>query len=110
MTLNERIIGAMGPLEIPVSVLEHMTDSGMSDRFIVIVPENDDIVYADDKPLDFTENAALQLYCKGNYLGFRDEVTNALIAADITISSRRYLEYEQDTDYHHYIIEVAAVN
>lgn len=110
MTLNERIIEALAPLGIPISVMEHMTDSGKSDRFIVIVPENDDITYADDKPLDFTENAALQLYCKGNYLSFRDEVTNALISADITISSRRYLEYEQDTGYHHYIIEVAAEN
>lgn len=107
MTLNERIIEALSPLNVPVTVMENPTDSGMSDSFIVIVPENDNIVYADDKPIAFTEGVELQLYCKGNYLGFRDEVTNALISADITIKSRRYLEYEQDTEYHHCIIEVA---
>lgn len=110
MNLTERIDVALAPLGVPVSVMEHMTDRGKSDKFIVIVPENDDIAYADDKPLAFVEGAALQLYCIGNYLGFRDEVTNALISADITISSRRYMEYEQDTGYHHYIIEVAGVN
>ncbi|MBD5128442.1 MAG: hypothetical protein HDT43_00730 [Ruminococcaceae bacterium] len=110
MNLTERINVALALPGVPVSVMENPTDSGKINKFIVIIPENDDITYADDKPLDFVEGAALQLYCKGNYLGFRDEVTNALIAADITISSRRYMEYEQDTGYHHYIIEVAGVN
>lgn len=109
MTLNERIIAAIAPLDIPVSVMVHAVDKGKSDRFIVMIPQTDDIEYADDMPMNFTENIGLQLYCKGNYLGFRDEVTNALTAADITITGRRYLEYEEDTEYHHYIIEAAAV-
>lgn len=110
MTLNERIIEALTPLNTAVSVMENPTDGGVYNRFIVIIPTSDNFeLYADDKPFAGSETAELALYCKGNYLAFRDEVTNALIAADITITRRRYLEYEQDTDYHHYIIEVAAV-
>ena len=108
MTIYERVIKALEPLNITVSTLEHFTDKGVTDNFIVIVPENDNIDYADDKPIAFTENAELQLYCKGNYIGFRDKVTNALISADITITSRQYLEYEQDLDFHCYSIGVAA--
>lgn len=108
MTLNERIINALAPLNVPVTVVENPADSGAINKFIVIIPTSDDFeLYADDKPLAGTEEAELALYCKGNYLAFRDKVTELLIAADITIASRRYLEFEQDTDYHHYIIDVA---
>lgn len=107
MTLNERIIKALSPLNIPVTVVENPTDSGVIDKFIVIIPTSDDFeLYADDKPLAGTETAELALYCRGNYLAFRDKVTELLIAADVTIASRRHLEFEQDTDYHHYIIDV----
>jgi len=91
--------------------MENPTDSGVYDRFIVIIPTSDNFdLHADDKPLAGSEEAELALYCKGNYLAFRDKVTELLAAADITITGRRYLEFEKDTDYHHYIIEVAAEN
>lgn len=109
MTLNERIIKALSPLNVPVTVVENPTGSGVIDKFIVIIPTSDDFeLYADDKPQAGTEEAELALYCKGNYLAFRDKVTELLIAADITVTSRRYLEFEQDTDYNHYIIDVAV--
>lgn len=108
MSLNERVINALAPLNVSVTVIENPTDSGKRDKFIVIIPTSDNFeLYADDKPLATVETAELALYCKGNYLGFRDKVTELLITADITITNRRYLEFEQDTDYHHYIIEVA---
>lgn len=111
MTLNERIIKALSPLKVPVTVIENPTDSSVNKKYIVIIPTSDNFdLYADDKPLECTEEAELALYCNGNYLAFRDKVTELLIAADITIKDRRYLEYEQDTGYHHYIIEVAGVN
>ncbi len=110
MKLNERVINALSPLNVPVSVMENPTDGGACDRFIVIIPTSDNFVYADNMPFAGAEEAELALYCKGNYLAFRDKVTEFLIAADITITGRRYLEFEKDTDYHHYIIEVAAVN
>lgn len=108
MSLNEHIIKALKPLNISVTVVENPTDNGKCDKFIVIIPTSDNFkLHADDKPLAAVETAELALYCKGNYLGFRDKVTELLITADITITNRRYLEFEQDTDYHHYIIEVA---
>lgn len=108
MSLNEQIITSLAPLNVSVTVAEHPTDTQKREKFIVIIPTNDNFgLHADDKPLAAVETAELALYCKGNYLGFRDKVTERLIAADITIINRRYLEFEQDTDYHHYIIEVA---
>ncbi|MCM1166442.1 MAG: hypothetical protein NC299_13430 [Lachnospiraceae bacterium] len=109
MTLNERVIKALEPLNVSVTVAENPTDSGVPDKFIVIIPTSDNFdLYADNEPLAGADEAELALYCKGNYLAFRDKVTELLTAADITITSRRYLEFEKDTDYHHYIIDVAA--
>ncbi len=111
MTLNERVINALSPLNVPVTVMENLTDDGVCGKFIVIIPTSDNFgLHADDKPLACAEEAELALYCKGNYLAFRDMATELLIAADITVTGRRYLELEKDTGFHHYIIEVAAVN
>lgn len=111
MTLNERVINALKPLGVYTSVIENPTDSGAIDRFIVIIPIDDNLtLYADNTPQLQTETAELGLYCKGNYLDFRNDVTKALISVGITITNRRYLEYEENTNYHHYIIDVAAAS
>lgn len=109
MTLNEQIDKALKPLEITVSVIEHPVD-GTSDRFCVIVPENDNFeCCGDDAPISGTENAELALYCRGDYLAFRDEVLKLLVGSGLTVTGGRYLEYEKDTEYHHYIFEVVDV-
>lgn len=108
MTLNERIITALVPLGISVDVTEHTPDG--AERFCVIIPAADNFeCCGDDRPLSGTETAELALYCKGNYLAFKDAVLKLLVDADITITNARYLEFEDDTNYHHYIFEVAVV-
>lgn len=47
---------------------------------------------------------------KGNYLKMRDEITTRLLDADITITSRKYMEFEKETKYHHYIFEVMGIS
>lgn len=108
MTLNERIITALVPLGISVDVTEHTPDG--AERFCVIIPASDNFeCCADDRPISGTETAELALYCKGNYLAFRDETLKLLVGAGITVTDARYLEFENDTKYHHCIFDVAAV-
>ena len=65
--------------------------------FLVIIPGTDDFpVCADDRPIVETEEVELALYCKGNYLKMRDEITTRLLDADITIVSRKYMEFEKE--------------
>lgn len=105
MTLNERIRTALAPLNISVTVVEHTPDN--AERFCVIIPSSDNFeCCGDDRPLAGTEGVELALYCKGNYLAFRDEVLRLLVDAGITVTGGRYLEYEEDTEYHHYVYEV----
>lgn len=109
MTFFEKIGTALAPLKITVSVMEHPVD-GTNNRFCVIIPGSDDFeCCADDCPLLGTESAELALYCKGDYLAFRDEVLKLLVGARLTVTDGRYLEYEKDTEYHHYIFEVEDV-
>lgn len=37
----------------------------------------------------------------------KNAVTNALLAAEMTVTERQYLGFETDTGYHHYNIDVA---
>lgn len=106
MTLNERIITALAPLDISVTVTEHTPDG--AERFCVIIPEQDGFeCCGDDRPISGTEQVELALYCQGNYLAYRDEVLKLLVGAGITVASGRYLGFEEDTKYHHYIYKVA---
>lgn len=105
MTLNELINTALAPLKVSVTVVEHIPDD--AERFCVIIPASDNFeCCGDDRPLSGTEGAELALYCKGNYLAFRDEVLKLLVGAGITVTGGRYLEYEENTEYHHYIYEI----
>lgn len=36
----------------------------------------------------------------------KKELTRALQAGDMTITDRRYIGYENDTNFHHYVIDV----
>ena len=107
MSLNSRIIKALEPMKLKVTVSEHPVNdeegkTQQPDAFLVIIPGMDDFpVCADDRPIVETEEVELALYCKGNYLKMRDEITTRLLYADITITSRKYMEFEKETKYHH---------
>lgn len=116
MSLNSRIIKALEPMKLKVTVSEHPVNDEEGkpqkpDAFLVIIPGMDDFpVCADDRPIVETEEVELALYCKGNYLKMRDEITTRLLDADITITSRKYMEFERKTKYHHYIFEVMGIS
>lgn len=104
LSVNEKIIMALKSLNIPISVMEN-TKKGLSE-FIVLIPLTDRLSgYSDNKPSVTYGEAELALYTKGNYIPLRDEITRLLLEADIGITERRYIEYETETGYHHYIID-----
>ena len=64
-------------------------------------------LHADNRPQCEIQEVRLSLFSKGNYLGRKNEIVRALLAADFTITSRLYVGHEADTGYHHYAIDVA---
>lgn len=77
-------------------------------RYAVITPLADTFeLYSDDIPRNESQEARLSLFDKGSYTSVKNQIVRALLAADITITDRRYVGHEDDTGYHHYAIDVA---
>ena len=80
------------------------------DRYVVVTPLMDTfLLHTDDRPRHETQEARLSLFDKGNYGASKNQIVRALLAADITITDRRYVGHEDDTGYHHYAIDVAKI-
>lgn len=108
-SINAKIINALSGI-LSVTTAENPQENSNADTFGVIVPVEDAIpLWADNLPLHESEEVYLEIYTKGNYLALRDKVTARLIAADITIASRRYVQFEQDTRYHHYTFDLKKI-
>ncbi len=106
MSILANINTALTPLGIPI---ETGVFSGVApDKYIVIVPLNDSFgVNADNAPTYDVQEARTSLYSKGNYGVDKNRIIRALLSADLTITSRQYIGYENDTGYHHYVVDVA---
>ena len=79
--------------------------------YVVATPLADTFdVFADNTPGVEVEEVRLSLFTKTNYLQARTKLTTGLLAADLTVTGRRYVGFEDDTGYHHYAIDVAAHN
>jgi len=46
------------------------------------------------------------LFSKNNYQQRKNQIVKAVLAAEITVTARRYIGHEDDTGYHHYAIDV----
>jgi len=80
------------------------------DEYVVLTPLADTFeLYADNRPQAETQEVRISLFCKGNYIARKNQITKALLAADFTITDRRYIGYEPDTNYYHYAIDVARM-
>jgi hypothetical protein len=64
-------------------------------------------LFGDNKPLMDVSEVRISLFSKGNYLKRKRQITQVLLAADFTVTDRRYVGYEDATGYHHYAIDVA---
>ena len=80
------------------------------DEYMVVTPLADTYeLHADNLPEYETQEARLSLFSRGNYLKRKKQLSKALLAADFTITDRRYIGHEDDTGYHHYAIDVAKL-
>ncbi|EJP6471850.1 hypothetical protein NHI66_003647 [Clostridium botulinum] len=78
------------------------------DEYVVITPLSDTFdVHADNRPQYEIQEARLSLFSKNNYRVRKNQLVRAFLDADFTVTDRRYIGHEDDTDYHHYAIDVA---
>jgi len=97
---------ALTPLSIPMET--GVFTEAAPDQYVVVVPMTDTFeLYADNSPGTEVQEARLSLFSKGNYMPAKKAIVSALLAADFTITDRRYNGYETETGYHHYVVDVA---
>lgn len=102
----EELNGLLSNLDIPVETGEF---SGMApDVYSVLTPLSDRFeVYGDNLPLIDVNEVRVSLFTKGNYLETKRQITQALLAADFTITDRLFVGFEKDTKYYQVAIDVA---
>ena len=78
------------------------------DTYLVLTPLSDSFdLHADNRPGIDIQDVRLSLFCRENYTKIKNMLVRVLLAADMTITDRRYIGFETDTGYHHYAIDVA---
>ena len=78
------------------------------DEYLVLTPITDGFdVFADNLPGYEVSEVRISLFIKSNYIQRKNQITKLLLLSGFTITGRWYVEYEQDTGYHHYAIDVA---
>jgi len=106
VSIYELIINTLKPLNIQVTINKNANKSVV--KYVTLIPLYEGFdVYADNKPeIEITE-VELAVYSKGNYLELVKNIVRLLTDAGFTITNRKYIEYEEDTKLHHYVIDLA---
>lgn len=106
MSVLADIQTALSGLDIPIET-GVFGDSAPA-KYIVVVPLTDTFdLHADNAPGIEVQEARLSLYAQGSYTANRNNMVKTLLKNDFTITDRRYIGYETETGYHHYVIDVA---
>lgn len=106
MNILSELNSVLSTLDIPIET-GVFTDTA-PERYIVVVPMSDSFdLHADNSPAVDVQEARLSLYAQGNYMKDNNTIVRTLLAADFTITDRRYIGYETETGYHHYAVDVA---
>jgi len=103
------ILEELNALIAPVLPVETGVFSAVPpDEYAVLTPMADEFaLFADNAPLIDMSEVRISLFTKHNYLPRKRQLTAALLAAEFTITDRRYIGFEDDTGYHNYAIDVA---
>lgn len=108
MSILADIQAALSDLDVPIET--GMFSDEPPDEYAVFTPLADTYeLHADNLPEYETQETRLSLFSRGNYLKQKKQLSKALLAADFTITDRRYIGHEDDTGYHHYAIDVAKL-
>lgn len=105
MTILENLNTLLNNIGIPI---ETGVFSGKAPKeYIVIVPMSDTFhLHADNVPNAEVQDARLSIFTQGNYKQIKKDIVKALLGDDFTITDRRYIGFESDTGYHHYVVDV----
>lgn len=96
------------PLGVPIET--GIFSDKVPDEYLVLTPMSDIFDhYADDLPRAELQEVRLSLFSKHNYLEMKNRIVETLLIKEFTITDRRYLGYEEDTGFHHFVIDVAKV-
>ena len=78
------------------------------DTYLVLTPLSDSFqLHRDNQPGIDVQEVRMSLFTKGSYTKLKNKIVRALLAADLTITDRRYIGHEDDTGFHHYAIDVS---
>ena len=104
MILDE-LVTLADSLRIPV---ETASFSGrVPDQYVVLTPMEDVFeIFADNTPQMDVCSVRVSLFSKSNYLYTKDLLVDALLSAGFTVSLRRYIGRDDDSGYHHYVVDV----
>lgn len=106
MSVLADIQSALSGLDIPIET--GVFSDTAPDKYIVVIPIGDTFdLHADNAPGIDVQEARLSIFAKGSYTKEKNAVVKTLLAADFTITDRRYIGYETETGYHHYAVDVA---
>ena len=76
--------------------------------YIVLVPLSDTFeLHADNTPNAEVQELRISIYAKGNYKKLTNQIVKILLNAEFTVTDRRYIGYETETDYFHYVVDIA---
>ncbi|HML68343.1 MAG TPA: hypothetical protein PKA81_08095 [Clostridia bacterium] len=77
-------------------------------EYVVITPISEHFeLFADNAPGMNIEEARLSLFSKGNYGATKDLLVRMLLSAGFLVTERRYIGYEEGTNFHHFSLDVA---
>ena len=105
MSLLSDLNEVLMPLGIPIET--GIFSGAPPDEYLVVIPLTDIFeVHADNRPSFDVQEVRISLFSRGNYQRRKRQITVALLKADITVTERRYIGFEEDTKYYHYAIDV----
>ncbi|MDD2267961.1 MAG: hypothetical protein PHY15_00250 [Eubacteriales bacterium] len=76
------------------------------EMYAVFTPLSDTFEsFADNVPNNEIQEVRISLFNKGNYIKTKNSIIRTLLTSEITITERRYIGYETDTGFHHYLVD-----
>lgn len=106
MSVLSDIQAVLTPLGIPLET--GVFKDKAPEKYIVIVPLFDTFgFHADNAPAVDVQEARISFFSQGNYMKDKNSIVKILLAQDFTITDRRYIGYETENGYHHYVVDVA---
>ena len=77
-------------------------------EYLVLTPLTETFdLHADNVPELDVQEVRISLFTTGSYTKWKKTLVRAILAADITITERRYIGHDDDSGYHNYAIDVA---